>query len=69
MNKINLKKGLNISKSKITTLQDEHLQQVKGGRGLQMARVSTKGPKCSCESYSCNSGPQQAIKSSQVKNF
>lgn len=67
MNKINLKEGLNISKSKITTLQDEHLQQVKGGRGLQMARVSTKGPKCSCDSYSCNSGQQQAIKTIQVR--
>lgn len=44
MKKINLKHGLSISKSNIATLQDEHLQQIKGGRGLQLAKASTKGP-------------------------
>lgn len=67
MNKINLKQGLNISKSKITTLQDEHLQQVKGGRGVQMARASTKGANCSCTSHSCNTNVKTAQSSFQTK--
>jgi hypothetical protein len=58
MKKINLKHGLSISKSNIATLQDEHLQQIKGGRGLQLAKASTKGPVCSCETSSCNKGQQ-----------
>lgn len=66
MNKINLKKGLNISKAKITTLQDENMQQVKGGRGLLMAR-GTKGPNCSCTSHSCNSNIKIRQTSLQTK--
>lgn len=54
MKKINVKGGLSISKSKITTLQNDYLQQIKGGRGLQLARARTKGPSCSCDSHSCN---------------
>jgi len=55
MKKINLKHGLGISKSKIATLQDEHLQQVKGGQGMQYP-ARTSGPNCSCDSNSCNTG-------------
>jgi len=57
MKKINLKHGLGISKSKIAALQDEHLQQVKGGNNAQLT-ARTKGPKCSCDSNSCNTGLQ-----------
>lgn len=58
MKKISLKQGLGISKSNIATLQDKYLQQVKGGRGLQLAKASTKGPVCSCDTNSCNKGQQ-----------
>ena len=58
MKKINLKQGLGISKSNISTLQDAYLQQVKGGRGLQLAKAGTKGPVCSCDTSSCNKSHQ-----------
>lgn len=67
MKKINLKQRLNISKEKITTLQDENMQQVKGGRGVLMARVSTKGANCSCTSHSCNTNVKTAQSSFQTK--
>lgn len=34
MSKIILKRGLSISKEKITVLQEENMRQVKGGRGM-----------------------------------
>lgn len=54
MSKIILKRGLGISKEKLTVLQEENMRQVKGGRGVMLSGAKTKGPKCSCTSYSCN---------------
>lgn len=69
MKKILLKQALIISKSNLAILQDERLHEVKGGRGLQLEKVKTKGPKCSCISLTCNTSPEQAIQSNQIKSY
>lgn len=63
-----MKQALIISKSNLAILQKERLHEVKGGRGLQLEKVKTKGPKCSCISYTCKTSLTQAIQSNQIKN-
>jgi hypothetical protein len=67
MSKIILKRGLSISKEKITVLQEENMRQVKGGRGMMLSRAKTKGPNCSCTSYSCNTNEKTIHSSFQLE--
>ncbi|WP_408045127.1 class I lanthipeptide [Tenacibaculum litopenaei] len=54
MNKININKGLKLSKEAVTKLQDSQLANLKGGAG-------EKAPAKSCLLLSCDKASEQSI--------